>query len=414
MPVTTIWPLASSTWGNEEREALRSVIDSDLHTMGRRTRQFEQDFADYLGARYAVMVNSGSSANLLMAHATRYLGVRQGSRIILPAVGWGTSYFPFLDWYYPAFVDVDPQTLTYNLRELELALRNPCAAVLAVNMLGSSCDMIAMQKILPRGTILLEDNCESLGATYSGQFCGTFGLMGTFSFYYSHQMSTVEGGMVVTNSQEARDILVCLRAHGWTRDLLESSKLLPASLDPWEDQFRFVLPGFNVRPTEFSAAVGKVQLGRFPALLEILRANAVKFGALLAHYPDLDVQAVSGDPSWFGFYMLVKPDAPFSRSDLVAALEGRGIQSRPVGTGNILRQDVSQRFSYQAPRRGTPGADRVHRDGLYLGNHAFPLDGQLAVLKEVLDDIAGSVHRPLVVDIREGSAIQPQRPAESR
>ena len=264
-----VYPLAFDTWEDEEREALDAVIASGRFTMGERVRGFEADLARELGVRRCVMVNSGSSANLLAAAALRY-GPRSswwpGAEVIVPAVGWATTYFPFAQLGYRLrLVDVDPATLNLDPVELAAAITDDTAAVVVVNALGNPCDFAGIRAAITdagarsgRSLPLLEDNCESLGATADGRACGTFGLAGTFSFFYSHHISTMEGGALCTDDDELADVLVALRAHGWTRDLPPGSALAAPGIDPFEAAFHFVLPGFNVRPLELSGAVGSV------------------------------------------------------------------------------------------------------------------------------------------------------------
>ena len=265
------YPLSNTSWKENEINALRKVISSNKFTMGKKVQRFEKIFAKYLGSKHCVMVNSGSSANLLMIAALFYtkrkkFKLKRGDEVIVPSIGWSTSYFPLYQMGLKIkFVDVDLYTLNYDLENLRKSINRNTRMILAVNLLGNSNDFSYIQQLINKqNIILIEDNCESLGAKFNKKFCGTFGLMGSHSFFFSHHISTMEGGAIVTNDDEIYHILLTLRAHGWTRDLPDKNLICKKSKDPFKEMFRFVLPGFNVRPLELSAAVGIEQLKRLP------------------------------------------------------------------------------------------------------------------------------------------------------
>ena len=249
------YELATCTWGDEELAAIREVVESGNFTMGGKVAEFERRFADYLGARHCVMVNSGSSANLLMTAALFFRKERRlerGDEVLVPAVSWATTYTPLAQYGLRLrFVDIDLNTLNFDLDALERSLSPRTRAVLAVNLLGNSNDYGRISQMLAgRGIDLLEDNCESLGGEWEGRKLGTIGVMGTFSCYFSHHISTMEGGVVATDDDELYHILLSLRSHGWTRNLPDDNLVCSKGSDPFEESFRFVLPGYNVRPVE--------------------------------------------------------------------------------------------------------------------------------------------------------------------
>ena len=224
------YPLASTTWDKAEYNAMQRVIDSGQFTMGTHVAQYESDFAQYLGSRYCVMCSSGSTANLLMVASLFYkqdYPLKAGDEIIVPAVSWSTTYFPLHQYGLKLkFVDVDLETLNYDLEQLGSAITNHTRAIMAVNLLGNPNDFDRIKALIHNKDIyLIEDNCESLGATFNGKQCGTFGLMGTYSSFFSHHISTMEGGIVTTDNEELYHILLCLRAHGWTRNLPKENKV---------------------------------------------------------------------------------------------------------------------------------------------------------------------------------------------
>ena len=275
--------LASSSWDRSEYKAIQEVIDTGMFTMGKKVKEFEKNFASFMGCEYAVMVNSGSSANLLMVASLFYskrFSLKRGDEVIVPAVSWSTTYYPLYQYGLKIkFVDIDLETLNFDLTSLRSAITKNTKAIMAVNLLGNSNDFDAIEDVIgDRDILLLEDNCESMGAKFNDKMTGTFGLMGTFSTFFSHHISTMEGGVIVTNDEEIYHILLSLRAHGWTRDLPAQNFVCGnKSEDKFYESFRFVLPGYNLRPLEISGAIGIQQLLKLPKLLDARRENAKFF-----------------------------------------------------------------------------------------------------------------------------------------
>ena len=401
-----IFPLASDSWGAEERAAASAVIESGRTTMGARTLEFERRFAELLGVRRCVMVNSGSSANLLMAAALRYRDADRlgpGDEVCVPAVGWATTYYPIHQvGLRLRLVDVDPATLNIDPDALAAAITPSTRAVCLVHALGNPCPLDEVRAVIAaaearygHSITLLEDACEALGASYGGRPIGAHGAMASFSFFFSHHISTMEGGMVATDDEALADVLVCLRAHGWTRDLPAGSALRErAGGSDFDHAFRFILPGYNVRPTEVSAAAGLVQLDRLAGFVAERRRNAHLFAELLRPLAgSLEVQRDCGVSSSFGLSVLVRPDAAVTRADLIAALEGSGVACRPIIAGNFARQPAIEHLDWSTPG-ALPGADRVHDHGLFLGNDGRPLDAELALAAGALTAaVAGATVR---------------------
>ena len=215
------YPLGYNTWSEKERKSVIKVLDSGFFTMGKKVKEFEIKFAKKFGAKYATMVNSGSSANLLMLSVLKNFkkilkkkNIKKPN-IVAPAIGWSTSYFPISqNGFKINFVDVDIDTLNIDPDEIEKSIDKDTVAILAINLLGNPCNFNRLKKIAKKNNlILLEDNCESLGAKYMGKYCGTHGLMGTHSLFFSHHMQTMEGGVILTNDRDINDFLKSLRAH---------------------------------------------------------------------------------------------------------------------------------------------------------------------------------------------------------
>lgn len=383
------YPLTTSSWGEEEIEAIQNVVASGMYSMGEYVLDYEKAFAKYLDLEYSVMVNSGSAANLLMIAALFYTKVpklSRGDEVIVPAVSWSTTYFPLYQYGLKlVFVDVDLHTLNMDVKKLEAAITPKTKAILAVNLLGNPNDFVEINNLIDgKGIILLEDNCESMGAELKSRKTGTFGLLSSVSTFYSHHMSTMEGGCVSTSDEELYHILLSLRAHGWTRNLPQENRVTGSkSADPFDESFKFVLPGYNVRPLEMSGAVGVQQLMKLPSFLTTRLENAKRFQELFANHEHLLIQYEIGTSSWFGFSLVIKRDSHWQRSDVVRKLSDGGIECRPIVSGNFLKNDVVKYFDYEVS--GTvDSAEHIDQFGLFVGNHQSSLKDELAHLARVL------------------------------
>lgn len=384
------YSLASSTWDEKELQAIQKVIDSDMYSMGQFVAQYEQDFAQFFGSKYAVMVSSGSTANLLMIASLFFRKnnpLKRGDEIIVPAVSWSTTYFPLQQYGLKVkFVDIDLNTLNMDLTQLENAITDKTRAILMVNLLGNPNDFAKIQSLIDeKDIILLEDNCESMGATFNQKYTGTFGLMGTFSSFFSHHIATMEGGCIVTDDEELYHILLCIRAHGWTRNLPKNNHVTGVKSDnPFEESFKFVLPGYNVRPLEMSGAIGIEQLKKLPKFLEQRKINAEYFKSKFANHPNFIIQQEIGESSWFGFSLIIRPNANITRSQVVEILAKNEIECRPIVTGNFLKNhDVLKYFDYEISG-SVNNADYLDSHGLFVGNHQIDLTRELDLLAKVL------------------------------
>ena len=386
--MTYKYPLATSSWDELELNSLKNVIAADKFTMGEKVKIFEENFASYFGSRYAVMVNSGSSANLIMVAALRYIQdskfkLNPGDEIIVPAISWSTTYYPLHQYgLHLKFVDVDPLTLNYDLIALSDAISDKTRAIMAVNLLGNSNDFDEIKRITAnKNIILIEDNCESLGATFKGKLTGTFGVMGSFSFFYSHHISTMEGGMVLTDNEELYHLMLSIRSHGWTRDLPEKHTLLDLSeRDPFTDSFNFILPGYNLRPLEMSGAIGIEQLKKIPSIIKERRKNGALFQSKMAEHPKFIIQQEIGESSWFGFSLILRKEFENQREFVANQLKNLGFECRPIVAGNFVKNKVIDYFDYEVHGE-LKNADYIDRNGLFIGNHHYPIT-------EALDELA--------------------------
>ena len=386
------YPLATPSWDQSEIDALHRVIASGMFSMGKEVFSFEEQFAKYTGSKYCVMVNSGSSANLIMVGAMFYKKNNPwkiGDEIIVPAVSWPTTYYPLYQYGLKIkFVDIDLETLNFDLNALEKAITPNTRGILAVNLLGNPNDFDKIQSMIKGKDItLLEDNCESLGATFNGKQAGTFGAMGTYSSFFSHHISTMEGGMVVTDDQELHQILVCLRAHGWTRNLPKENLICGTKSDDFfEESFRFVLPGYNVRPIEMEGALGKEQVKKLPKFIDERRANAKHFQELFANHPKFLIQKEVGESSWFGFSLVIREGLGIDRKDVVKALEKTQVETRPIVAGNFAKNEVVKFFNHEIFGE-LKNAQWIDKNGLFVGNNQVDIRSQIDLLQKTLRDI---------------------------
>lgn len=388
------FPLAAPTFESEEFEALTKVIESGYFTMGEKVAEFESVFAAYHQRKYAVMVNSGSSANLLAVAAYFFKKdnpLKAGDEVIVPAVAWATTYHPLQQYGLKIkVVDIDIHTLNVDIAQLEAAITERTKLIVGVSILGNPAALDVMQQLAQQhGIYFMEDNCESLDAELNGSKTGTFGDRATFSFFFSHHISTMEGGMILTDDEETYHLCRALRAHGWTRDLPEQTSLYEKSDNDLFEAYRFILPGYNVRPTELNAAVGLVQMQKLAAMTEKRRQNLKVFKALFADDPRFIIQRETGKSSAFSFTFILNPEAcneKFNRQIVFDALQKAGIGFRLITGGNILRHDVIKYFDVVVHEK-VISADILHDFGFFVGNHPFDLSEQLKQLAEVLKGV---------------------------
>ena len=384
------YEITSSTFGPSEKEAMLNVINSDMFTMGRNVKEFEDCFANYFGRKYAVMVNSGSSANLIAVASLFYRGknsLKRGDEVIVPCISWATTFYPLYQYGLRLkFVDVDLNTLNYDIDELKKAVGPETKIIVAVSVLGNPCNFDEITKICDENNIILfEDNCESMGAKFNEAYTGTFGLMGTFSTFFSHHISTMEGGIILTGDFEIYSLCKSLRNHGWTRDQEDGSSIYQKKDDDFFEAYRFILPGYNVRPTELQGAIGKVQLNKLDDFLEVRRENAKHFVELFKNDTRFIIQKEVGTSSWFCFTMIVDPHSDIKREVTLDVLKDAEIEYRIITGGNFLRHDVIKYFDYQATK--SVNADIVHDNGFFVGNHPTDIRDKIDYLYETLKNI---------------------------
>lgn len=387
------YELASSSWGPEEIRAIQRVIDSDRYTMGDNVARFEAAFAAKFGKRYGIMVNSGSSANLVGVAALRYRRERPiepGDEVIVPAISWATTYHPLQQYGLKLrFVDVELDTLNMDVSKLEEALTPRTRMVVAVSILGNPARLDRMRKFCDdHDLVLFEDNCESMGAELDGKPCGTFGELNTFSTFFSHHISTMEGGMILTDDEELAHLCMSLRNHGWTRTLPAGSPIFEPREDDFFEAYRFILPGYNVRPLELSGAIGLEQLEKLDGMIEVRRRNGAVFQELFQDDERFIIQRETGKSSWFSFTVVLNPDLDLDRTAILKALRENEIGYRIITGGCFLRHDCIRYYDYD-----TVGdivhANTAHDRGFFVGNHPRDIRGDIERFHEVLSEAAG-------------------------
>jgi CDP-4-dehydro-6-deoxyglucose reductase, E1 len=384
-----IYELAASTWGQEEIDALQRVISSGRLTMGPEVAAFEREFAGYFGMRYGVMVNSGSSANLIAIAALAYKRDRplqRGDEAIVPAISWSTTYYPLQQYGLKLrIVDVELETLNMDVSKLERALTPRTRVLVGVSILGNPARLDVMRDFAKKhGLYFLEDNCESMDAELGGAKTGTFGDINTFSFFFSHHISTIEGGMALTNDEELYHLLRSMRAHGWTRDLPADSSLFQRYDNEHFEAYHFILPGYNVRPMELSGAVGREQLKKLPSMTAARRRNMDHFQQLFAGDDRFIIQRENGKSSCFSFTLILNPAHNADRDRVFAALREANVGFRIITGGCFPRHDVIRHFDYEIVD-GIRNAELAHDRGFFVGNSPQDLRPQIDHFRQVLD-----------------------------
>lgn len=386
------YPLASISWNQEEYKAALEVLASDMFTMGPKTKLFEEKFASWTGSKFAVFCNSGSSANLLALACLLYhpeVNLNIGDEVIVPVVSWSTTYYPILQLgLKPIFVDCASDTMNIDVDKVSNAITSKTKGIFAVNLLGNPNNFDELDDICKQhGLWLLEDNCESMGAVYKGKKTGSIGYIGTHSTFFSHHIATMEGGVCVTDDPLAYDILKSLRAHGWTRDVSFPDlfySYFPRAQNEFLEKFHFVLPGYNMRPTEMSASIGFQQMEKIDAFISNRRLNAAAFKEVFNNHKDkISIQKEVGDSSWFGFGILF--DNEKIRDQAVKLFGANEIECRPIVSGNMLRQPVFRTVGLQPEQ--FLGAEKIHHTGVMVGNHQFDITAQIHHLDSVLSKL---------------------------
>ncbi len=403
IPGVTAVPVSGKVFDADE---VRLLVDSSLDfwlTTGRFANQFQKQLAEFVGLRHAILVNSGSSANLvaLSALTSSPLGERAlqpGDEVITVAAGFPTTVNPILqNRLIPVFVDVTPPTYNVDVNQLEAALSPRTRAVILAHTLGNPFELATVTAFCKQHNLwLIEDSCDALGAAYDGKLVGTFGDLATLSFYPAHHITMGEGGAVLTNKPKLKTIAESFR--DWGRDCWcdpgkdnTCGKRFDWQLGDlpygYDHKYTYSHIGYNLKATDMQAAVGVAQLQKLPRFIEARRVN---FDYLHAHLRGLQEffllpeATPNAQPSWFGFPVAVRPEAPFTRNQMVQFLESRKIGTRLLFGGNLVRQPAYR----NAPHRAIgalPNAD-------FVMNHVFWVGVFPGLTRPMLDFVIETFH----------------------
>ena len=376
VPGKTKIKLAAPQYGaGEVIDSIDSLLTTNL-TMGEKVKKFEQMFAGYIGSEHAIMVNSGSSANLLalsvLTNPLYSKAIKPNSEVITPAITWATTVYPIANvGLTPVFVDVDMETFDISVQEIRKAITPKTRAIMPVHLLGNPCAMGEIKEICEdKGLMLIEDTCEAHGAEYKGKKVGSFGDAGTFSFFFSHHISTIEGGMIVTDSDEIAELARAMRVFGWVRDMKKKDSLAATTpgIDP---RYLFITTGYNFRPTEIQGAFGIHQMPKLEKFIKIRQENASYWHKSLKPYGDkiaVHLERPGTRHVWFSFPITIKENAGFTRMDFTSFLEKKGIETRPVMSGNLVEQPVASHLPHRVSG-GLENSRIIMRRSFFWGNH---------------------------------------------
>jgi CDP-6-deoxy-D-xylo-4-hexulose-3-dehydrase len=391
--------LLDSAFSTEDIFAGIKVLLSRQITMSSHVEKFEKEFARFVGSKYAIMVNSGSSANLLSVFAScnplRKNRFKIGDEAIVPALCWSTSLWPLVQaGLKPVFVDINSSTLNVDVNELIKKITPKTKVIMAVHVLGNSSDIEKIKNICDnKNIILIEDTCESLGSKFKNKNLGTYGDFGTYSFYYSHQITCGEGGAIVCNSFDDYKLLYSLRAHGWARGPNEPKKNDPV-LKKRDGKFIFINSGFNLRPTDLAAAMASSQLKRLKKFIRIRNDNRKKIINKIIKSRKWDYQfsflhkSNFVTPSWFGLPILIDKKFIKIKNKFTTHLEKFGIENRPIISGNFLNQPCAKLYNLNPKKLKFKNSQEVEERGFFIGIHTHPItEKQLTLIEEAMFSI---------------------------
>ena len=374
------YPLLDNAFSEDDLLSGIKVLISGELTMSKKTKEFEKEFAKKIGSKYALMVNSGSSANLLATFAAcnplRKNRFKRGDEVLIPAVCWSTSLWPLVQsGLKPVFVDVEKDTLNVNAELLIKKITKKTKVIMLVHVLGNSTDIDKIKKIAKqKKIIIIEDTCEALGAKYKNKYLGTFGDFGTYSFYFSHQITSGEGGMVVCDNEEDYELLYSMRSHGWSRGL-KSQKKIEKKYPKLDPKFIFVNSGFNLRPTDIVASIGNSQFKRLNNFIKIRNSNSSKIKDGLRKSKkwknQFSFQKIRSNvqTSPFGFPIFMDKKFVKKKKIFIQMLDKHGVETRPIISGNFLNQPSIKLFKLQNKNQKFPQAQEVENLGFFIGLH---------------------------------------------
>lgn len=388
-------------YGDEEIAAVVDVLKNQSLVLmgGPKVAQFERKIADLFGKKFGLMVNSGSSANLLAFAA---LDLPKGSEVITPALTFATTVAPLLQLgLLPVFCDVEPDSYVADPKKIEALITPKTKALMIPNLIGNLPDWVEIRRIADKhGLYVIEDSCDTLGATVSGKPTGTLADISVTSFYASHVVTAAGfGGMVTMNDEQLARRATLLRGWGRSSSLMGETESIDARFNaevdgiPYDSKFIFEGIGYNFLPSEISAAFGLAQLEKLEGFIQTRERNFARLLSFFKTYEKwfvLPRQTANVRTGWLAFPLIVRENAPFIRRDLQIHFEKADIQTRTVFTGNILRQPGFKDIPHRADPNGFPNADNVMRGGILMGCHQGLSDAALSHMEATFKDFAGN------------------------
>lgn len=383
------YPLTHTNWDKKEISAMNKVIKSGMFTMGKNVLNFEKNFSKYLTKKYSVMVNSGSSANLVALSSLFFKKnkpLKRGDEVIVTAVSWSTTYSPLQQLGLKLkLIDINLKTFNVDEDLLIKAISKKTKLIVLVNLLGIPCNLKKIKSVCDKkGIYLFEDNCESMGAKISGKIAGSFGDLSSHSFFFSHHMCTMEGGMISTDNYELYCIIKSLRAHGWSRDLPKNNPLIKLKKNDFYEQYKFILPGYNVRPGELHGAIGNIQLKKINRFINIRRKNLLLFNKLIGNNKKVIIPKTDYFSSSFAFPIIVKNLTKTKKIQLFKNLKRAKIDFRLVTGGCFTKHDYQKYFNYKI-YKNLKNSNFLHNNGFFVGNASKDLSSGIKSLAKILE-----------------------------
>ena len=382
------YPLLDNAFSNDDIKKGIEVLKSKQITMSKETEVFEKIFSKKNNSNFALMCNSGSSANLLMVSAAcnplRDNNLKKNDEVLIPAVCWSTSLWPLIqNGLIPKFVDIDLKTLNIDINDLKRKITKKTKAIMSVHILGLSTNMDELVKICKKKKLILfEDTCESLGTKYKSKYLGNFGDFASYSFYYSHQITSGEGGMVVCKNRKDYEILKCLRSHGWSRNS-NLHKLYKKKYKNLNDKFLFINSGYNLRPLDVTAAIAKNQYKRLDLFIKERNSNRKLIIKKILNHKKWNNQFIflkvpkNIQPSWFGLPILISDGLKNKKNKFLKFLDKIGIENRPIVSGNFLNQPASKLYKLTSKEKFV-SSQKVEDNGFFIGLHTKKTSHKLA------------------------------------
>jgi|TARA_B110000093_G_C12962005_1_gene407811 CDP-6-deoxy-D-xylo-4-hexulose-3-dehydrase len=382
--------LSYDTWDKKERQVLKNLYKENQFTISKKTELFEKIFSTTINKKYSLMVNSGSSANLLAIAALFFKKdnpLKRGDEVIVPAISWSTTYAPLQQYGLKIIVvDCEPESLNIDINKIKKHITKKTKLIVGVSILGNPAKLDKIKALCKLKKIyFFNDNCESLGARIKEKQTSSFGDISTHSFFYSHHISTIEGGMASTDNFELYCLMNSLRSHGWTRNLPKKNPLVKNNYEGFE-QYNFIMPGYNVRPNEIYAALGIVQIKKLENMINIRRKNLKLFYELFDNSKYLNIFKSKDYDSSFSFPFLLKDFDKTLLKKIFIILRKKKIQFRSITGGNFARHTYKKHFNLSIPENLTH-ANNAHDFGFAVGNSAVNLEKEIVYLHKALKEI---------------------------